>query len=90
MDNGFWTNLIATILTCVFLLALMSAGLVQVVLEKKKYRLINSAVIFILTVGLMLSLFTLMYPASQSEANMEEINQIPVPSNLFVEETITK
>lgn len=90
MDNGFWTSLIATILTCVLILALMSAGLVQVVLEKKKYRLINLAIIGLLTVGLMLSLFTLMYPAGQSGANIEEINQIPVPSNIFVEEAPTK
>lgn len=85
MDNGFWSSLIATILTCVLILALMSAGLVQVVLEKKKYRFINIAIIGVLFVSLVLSLVTLMYPAGQTGPELEEISEVPVPSNLFVE-----
>lgn len=85
MDNGFWSSLIATVLTCFLILALMSAGLVQVVLEKKRHRLLNIGIIGVLTVGLALSLFTLMQPTGQTSADIEEINQMPIPSNLFVE-----
>lgn len=86
MVNGFWSSLIATILTCVLLLSLMSAGLVQVVLEKKKHLIINSFIIAGLAAGLAFSLIVLMYPAGQAPTELEDLSRVDVPSTIFVDD----
>lgn len=85
MENNFASVLIATILTCVLLIALMTASLVQVVLERKKHKFINAFIIALLAVSLLLSLIVLMYPASQSGPNPADLSRVDVPSTIFVD-----
>lgn len=85
MADNFIGALVATVLTCVLLLALMTAGLAQVALENKRYKVINSFIIAFLSVGLLFSLIVLMYPVSQSGPDINDMSRMDVPSTLFVD-----
>jgi hypothetical protein len=87
MDPNFISALVATLLTCFLLIATMSAGLVQVVLEKRSHKIINVFIIAFLSGSLMLSMFVLMYPASQKAPDISDISKMDVPSTLFNEPT---
>lgn len=87
MENNFISALLATVLTVVLLLSLMSASLVQVALETKKYKIINGFIIAALAVALFFSLGWLMYPASQRGPQPNDITRMDVPSDLLGEPT---
>lgn len=87
MVSGFWGALIATGLTCVFLLGTMSAALVQVVLEKKKQRIINGFVILALLGGLSVSMYAVMFPNPQKVPEVNNLSRVDVPESLLSSES---
>lgn len=86
MVSGFWGALIATGLTCVFLLGAMSAGLVQVVLEKRKHRIINGLVIIALLGGLSVSMYAVMFPNPQKVPEVNNLSRVDIPESLLSSE----
>lgn len=83
MVSGFWGSLIATGLTCIFLLGAMSASLIQVVLEKKKHRIINGFVILALLGGLSVSMYAVMFPNPQVTPEVNNLSRLDVPESLL-------
>lgn len=70
--------------TCFFLVASMTAALLQTTLEKKRYKFLNSLAIIASVVLLFLSM-GLLIPAQDDINNINDITRIEVPSTLFVD-----